>query len=267
MDNFDNSKTVYGPVASWRFGQSLGIDPLFHLSTCSFNCIYCQLGPIQNITSERKVFVSTKRILEDFEKALKKKLPIDSITFSGSGEPTLALNLDEISQGIRALLPHKQQIILTNGTLLNDLKVRKALSLIDKVIVKIDVSSDESYQKVNRPHQDFLFLKLIEGIKTFKESYNGLLEVQTMFLSPSVQKALQLAKIIKEIRPHGLHLNIPKRAYPLSWHRENRGNHKGHHDHETKTLNILGIEQISKIEKTIRQELGPNILFYIQKGD
>ncbi|MEK6624776.1 MAG: radical SAM protein, partial [Bdellovibrionota bacterium] len=37
-----HTQTVYGPVKSWRFGQSLGIDPIFHVSTCSFNCIYCQ---------------------------------------------------------------------------------------------------------------------------------------------------------------------------------------------------------------------------------
>ncbi|MGK7944070.1 MAG: radical SAM protein, partial [Microcystaceae cyanobacterium] len=40
----ENFLTVYGPVTSWRYGRSLGIDPIGSLSTCSFNCVYCQLG-------------------------------------------------------------------------------------------------------------------------------------------------------------------------------------------------------------------------------
>ena len=56
---FDNKSTVYGPVKSWRFGMSLGIDPIFVTSTCSFNCIYCQLGNIQDITTNFKEYVTT----------------------------------------------------------------------------------------------------------------------------------------------------------------------------------------------------------------
>ena len=39
---------IYGPVPSWRLGNSLGVDlievPEGYDKVCSFNCVYCQLG-------------------------------------------------------------------------------------------------------------------------------------------------------------------------------------------------------------------------------
>ena len=95
---FQLSRTVYGPVLSWRFGQSLGIDPLFHTSTCSFNCIYCQLGQIQKITGRIKVYVDTAKVLADYREVANGR-QIDIIMYSGSGEPTLAENLGRSPAG------------------------------------------------------------------------------------------------------------------------------------------------------------------------
>ncbi len=53
---------VYGPVQSWRFGQSLGIDPIGPTSTCSFNCVYCQLGEIEQLSGDRRLFIPTAQI-------------------------------------------------------------------------------------------------------------------------------------------------------------------------------------------------------------
>lgn len=86
-----NISSVYGPVPSWRAGKSLGIDLILHTSTCSFNCIYCQLGAIQNVTNIRRLFVSTKQVIDDFFNSNWQSA--DIITYSGSGEPTLATNL------------------------------------------------------------------------------------------------------------------------------------------------------------------------------
>lgn len=86
--------SVYGPVDSWRFGKSIGIDLLMDPSTCSFNCTYCQLGFIQRITRDRKIYVPTKKVIEDFENSNWQNC--DVVTFSGSGEPTLALNIGEV---------------------------------------------------------------------------------------------------------------------------------------------------------------------------
>jgi wyosine [tRNA(Phe)-imidazoG37] synthetase (radical SAM superfamily) len=120
-------KTIYGPVKSWRFGQSLGIDPIFEISTCSFNCVYCQLGSIQRVTAERKVYVQTKKVLQDFTEVLNDGKNFDVITFSGSGEPTLATNLGEMALGLKKLCPGKPLLVLTNATLMHNLEVQKDL--------------------------------------------------------------------------------------------------------------------------------------------
>ena len=62
-----HTTTVYGPVASWRFGWSLGVDLILSTSVCSLNCVYCQLGPIQERTNERREFLPTERVLADLE--------------------------------------------------------------------------------------------------------------------------------------------------------------------------------------------------------
>ena len=108
---------VYGPVSSWRLGRSLGVDPICRTrKTCSFDCVYCSLGPTKVKSIERKVFVPTEQVALSLEKAIK-KVDADVITFSGMGEPTLAKNLGELIEIARDVsgLP---VAVLTNSSLM-----------------------------------------------------------------------------------------------------------------------------------------------------
>ncbi len=263
-DIFPNTKTVYGPVPSWRFGSSLGIDPIFEISTCSFNCIYCQLGNIQKVTSEVKIYVPTQRVLDDFQEAMEKNPKIDVITYSGSGEPALAENLGEIILGIRKLAPDIPQYILTNSTLLNNPKVVKNLGLLDKVILKLDAGTEEIFQLINRPDDGVTFDGVIKGILNFKKQYKGSIEVQTMFMAMNSEEIESYAKILKIINPEIVQLNTPKRAYPLSWERENRGNHLGIHLHKTRSLKIISPSDAQKIESILADLTGLKFLSIYQ---
>src|SRR5215218_7520939 len=127
--------TVYGPVASWRVGRSLGVDVLCVNSVCSFRCVYCQLGRINVHTAERRVYVPTERVLEDLRAADWRGA--DVITLSGSGEPTLAANLGEVIRGIKRLTG-KPVLVLTNSAHLWDAHVRRELSRADSVFCKLD---------------------------------------------------------------------------------------------------------------------------------
>ena len=88
---------VYGPVPSWRLGKSLGVDPVSTpVRTCSFDCVYCQLGPAIEPLTERQVFVEANDLdcqLKEF-----KDVQADTVTFSGMAEPTLALNLADLAK-------------------------------------------------------------------------------------------------------------------------------------------------------------------------
>lgn len=248
---FSFSKLVYGPVKSWRFGESLGIDPIFTTSTCSFNCIYCQLGNIQDITNTRKKFVETSQIIIDLKELLLKDTKIDVITFSGSGEPTLATNLEDMIDAIKEICPNTPQYILTNATTLSDKHVRNALMKLDKVIIKLDAGTSEMYEKINRPVDGLTLDSIIQGIEKFRKEYKGEIEVQTMFMPMNKNQLEEYAKKLIQINPDIVQLNTPKRAYPLSWQRENRGNHLGYHDHETRTLKVVSLSEAKNIEEEL----------------
>ena len=256
---FQISQTVYGPVKSWRFGQSLGIDPLFYTSTCSFNCLYCQLGHIQNITTELKVYVPTEKVLNDYRKVANPH-KINVIMYSGSGEPTLAKNLGDISQEIKQLSPQIPQAILTNAVHLGDPQVQENLQLMDKVIIKLDAPNNKLLQTINRPAPGVTLEKIIQGIQSFKKHYSGDIEVQIMFMPLNKNTIDELCTLLREIGPSQIQLNTPQRAYPLQWHRENRGNHLEIYDHETRTLKTVSPEEAKAIEQSIHSKMGLPVL-------
>ena len=256
---FDNTKTVYGPIPSWRFGLSLGIDPIFQESTCSFNCLYCQLGNIQNVTDKRLVYVKTQTVLDHYKEAYTKD-DYSVITYSGSGEPTLAKNLGEIVSGIKQISSHIPQIILTNGTELRRDDVIEDLQDIDKVVVKVDAPSEEIFRRVNRPYPGITFQSVLAGIEKLKSSYSGTLEVQSMFMPINFKQVEKFAKILKKINPSLVQINTPKRAYPKEWHRENRGNHMEIFDYETHKLKVLSIDEIQELESSLQTLTGLKFL-------
>lgn len=203
-------KAVYGPVSSWRLGRSLGIDLICKpKKVCSFDCIYCQLGKTKRKTLERKVYVKTEKVLKDLEEVLP-KIKADVITFSGTGEPTLAKNLEEIIDFLRrkTSLP---LAILTNSTLFFDEEVQRALNKLDIVVAKLDASDENSFKKINRPAKGISFEKYLNGIKFFRKNYTGKFALQMMFIKENKNFAKEMARIAKEIGPDEIQINTPLR--------------------------------------------------------
>jgi wyosine [tRNA(Phe)-imidazoG37] synthetase (radical SAM superfamily) len=215
--------SVYGPVQSWRFGRSLGVDPIGVTSTCSFNCVYCQLGDIQQQTVRRQVFVSTKQILRDL-RTVPPQAAFDVVTISGSGEPTLALNLADILSCIKeqTLQP---VAVLTNGTLLDDPKVRADLGRANSVAVKLDAVSPEQLRRVNRPVAGVDLATILSGLALFRLEYQGNLAIQTMVLSPwSPEVEAEYIRWLRCLTPDEVQLNTPSRPRPLTRTLSARGN-------------------------------------------
>ena len=254
---FNISRSVYGPVKSWRFGLSLGIDLLFVNSICSFNCIYCQLGNIQNHTDERKVYISTKKVIQDF-KAIGQNNPFDIITYSGNGEPTLASNLKETIISLRALTSVPQSI-LTNGTTLLNPDVIDALCLLDKVSVKLDAGSEAVFNRINRPVKGCTLQSVVDGIDNLKQRFNGELEVQSMFCNATMADLDNYITLLNKIKPDKVQLNTATRPYPSEWHRENRGNHLQEYDYPVSSLKKISRENAEWVLKEVRQQTAFNI--------
>jgi wyosine [tRNA(Phe)-imidazoG37] synthetase (radical SAM superfamily) len=245
--------SVYGPVKSWRYGRSLGIDPIGSISTCSFNCVYCQLGEIEQLCQTRKIYVATSKILQD----LRRFAPwdVDALTLSGSGEPTLALNLAEILTQVKELT-QRPTIVLTNGTLLFDSAVRAALCFADKVSIKIDAVSDDQLRRINRPLGEIQLSKLWSDVEKFRAEYDGELSIQTMMLShwkPEFKQAY--IRLMQLLRPAEIHLNTPTRPKPVQHQLEARGNHS-----------LDNIPYAVKVLKGVNSEILYNFAREIQAG-
>ena len=254
---FTISRAVYGPVKSWRFGSSLGIDLLFVDSICSFNCIYCQLGNIEQHTDKRKVYVATKKVIQDF-KVVSQSNPFDIITYSGNGEPTLASNLKEVIISLKALTSVPQSI-LTNGTTLLNPDVIDALCLLDKVSVKIDAGSEAAFKRINRPVKGCTLQSVVDGIDNLKQRFNGELEVQSMFCNATMADLDNYITLLNKIKPDKVQLNTATRPYPSEWHRENRGNHMQEYDYPVSALKKISRENAEWVLKEVRQQTAFNI--------
>jgi len=207
-------KIVYGPVSSWRLGKSLGVDLICSKEKiCSFDCIYCQLGKTFKKTSQRNNFVSIQELRTEILKALQTTIP-DVITFSGTGEPTLADNMDLAIQTIREVstIP---LAVLTNSSLMNKKDVINTLKKLDIVVAKLDAPNEEIFQRINQPADNISFKETIDGIKKFKKIFTGKLALQIMFIRDNVQYAEEMARLIKNIEPDEVQINTPLRPCPI----------------------------------------------------
>ena len=160
---------LFGPVPSRRLGRSLGID-LVPFKTCTYDCIYCQLGRTTNLTLERREWVPLEAVVAELKEMLTSRP--DYITVSGSGEPTLYARLDELIAAIHALTDIPVAV-LTNGSLLWQSEVRRQLREADLVIPSLDAGTPSLFQAVNRPHPGITFEKMTEGLALFREEYHG----------------------------------------------------------------------------------------------
>lgn len=248
--SFPMPSTVYGPVRSWRVGNSLGIDLIVERSTCSFNCVYCQLGNIMVVTMEQRVYVPSERVFEDLRGV--DWSSVDIVTFSGSGEPTLALNIGEVIAHI-ADTYRKPTMVLTNATWLHDAATRGRLSRASVVSCKLDAADDEMLRKFNRVEPSVSHAKIVEGIKALRAEFPGKLAIQTMLMPLNVGQAERIAELVAEIGPDEWQLNTPLRPYPKKWYLGSRGNHVGDAPVDTVSLKTISQEQASAVEAALRR--------------
>ncbi|RDV84087.1 radical SAM protein [Ammonifex thiophilus] len=206
------SGRVFGPIFSRRLGNSLGVD-LVPFKTCTYDCIYCQLGRTTNRTLERRAFFPVAAVLDEVEAKLAAGPPPDYITLSGSGEPTLHSEIEAII----AKLKERSQIpvaVLTNGSLLYQAEVRRALLRADVVLPSLDAGDAELFNYVNRPHPALSFDQVVEGLIRFREEYAGALWLEVFLLGGVTaieDEVRKLAKWVELIKPDKIQINTVTR--------------------------------------------------------
>lgn len=220
------TSTVYGPVPSWRFGRSLGIDVITPPKKCTFNCIYCQLGKTRIYVSRPEELtepsLKTEKVLGDLEKVWRRidLNTVDMVTFSGTGEPTLNKELGKIAGEVKKRIEGIPMAILTNSSLFGRLEVRKNLKEFDMVVAKLDAGDDNTFRYINRPADRKLNLDIIvESIKKLKQEIKGALALEVMLLRSDKERITnQEGKSLKmlmdkilDVNPDLVQLDIPYR--------------------------------------------------------
>ena len=202
---------VFGPIRSRRLGSSLGVNILpAHGKMCNFDCVYCECGWNKDGV-EDKVYPRYEEVAAALETRLselsEQGVPVDSITFSGNGEPTMNPDFAQIVDAAVRLrdrfYPDAKVSVLSNATMIGRDSVFEALRRVDNAIMKIDASSDELIAKINKPTGAYSLDKVVEGLKRF----DGNFILQTMFLKSEEFDTVQegaLSRwmdIVRELRP------------------------------------------------------------------
>jgi len=201
---------IFGPVPSRRLGRSLGVD-LVPFKTCTYDCIYCQLGKTTNKTIKRKEWVPIDIVINQLKAKLSSKP--DYITLSGSGEPTLFSQLEELISRIKDITDIPVAV-LTNGSLLWLPEVRNALKSADLVVPSLDAGSSQIFQYVNRPYSDITFSKMLDGLVKFRDEYSGKYWLEVFLLAGVTTPETEINRLktyISSIHPDIVQVNTVTR--------------------------------------------------------
>lgn len=200
---------IYGPVPSWRLGRSLGVDLLpGDGKTCSFDCVYCQLGRTTRRLTQRADFVPLDTVRRELERA--RGVAADYVTFAGMGEPTLASNLGEAIRLARAVLA-LPVAVLTNSSLMAREDVREDLAGADVVVTKLDAPNERLVRRINRPAVDYRLQDVVRAISLFRAEYAGKLALEMMFVRANRASATEMATMARQLSPDEVQINTPLR--------------------------------------------------------
>lgn len=208
-------KHLFGPVNSRRLGLSLGID-LLPGKTCSFDCIYCELGPTTSLTCEQREYFPTSDILKDFDTFVaeeERSSRVEAYTITASGEPTLHSGIGDIIRHIKSKT-EKPVVVLTNSSLLHMESVRRDLLPADIIIPSLDAARPESFRKINRPAKEIDLEEIIEGITALGKETSGEIWLEILFakeINDTDKDIEELNRAIAKINPDRVQCNTVAR--------------------------------------------------------
>ncbi|MEN8139310.1 MAG: radical SAM protein [Bacteroidota bacterium] len=228
MGTFLFDKTIFGPIKSRRFGDSLGINLLPNdYKLCNLDCVYCECG--WTLPSDKKVqFPSFEEVAEEFDNYLidlkSKNVNVDSFTFAGNGEPTIHPDFPKIIELTLALrdlhFPKANVAVLSNGILINRKEVREALHKADLPVMKLDAGTDKTYHLIDRPKSK----KTLDYLVKYYKELEGKIVIQTLFVkgeyegdsfdNTTEEEVSAWIEMVKEINPSDVMIYSLERDTP-----------------------------------------------------
>lgn len=212
---------AFGPVRSRRLGWSLGINNV-PPKTCTYSCVYCQVGATDRARLEREVSFEPGTLVAavaDHVAACRATAQtIDYATFVPDGEPTLDRNLGVEIRGIAELGP--RVAVLTNGSLLWRDDARADLAAADHVSIKVDSVDEAIWRRVDRPVGELRLQAVLDGIRRFAAEYDGDLVTETMLvagLNDGEDAVRRTAAFVGALEPLRAYIAVPTRPPAEPW--------------------------------------------------
>ena len=206
---------TFGPVPSRRLGRSLGINNIPPKS-CSYSCLYCQVGTTQGQKTEPQTFYSPQDIFHEVSEHLgtvnSANETVDYLTFVPDGEPTLDISLGKTIELLQPLgIPIA---VISNASLLWHEDVRTAIARADWVSLKIDSTIEKIWRQINRPPDALHLDDVMNGIRHFAREFHGKLVTETMLIkgiNDNDENITGIANFIHEFGASTSYLAIPTR--------------------------------------------------------
>lgn len=206
---------VYGPVPSRRYGLSLGVD-LLPRKICSYDCVYCQVGPTQELCVERRDFVPPEAVEQAVAHALERGPRPEVLTLAGSGEPSLVLSLGRLIERLKRL-SGVPVLLLTNGSLLWREDVAADASRADILAPSLDAPDEATFAAINRPHPGVDFGRMLAGLRQACARHPGTVRLEVMLAAgwnDNEERLEAFGRVLRGIRAEVVDINTPVRPAP-----------------------------------------------------
>ena len=200
-------KYVFGPVPSRRLGLSLGVD-LIPPKTCTFDCLYCEVGRTTERTLTPRMFAPFDEIIREVKERLQTCSP-DVITLAGSGEPTLYADLKKVIDGIREITGI-DVALLTNGSLFRQEEIVQRVLNAHIILPTLSSVFEDTFKKIHRPPAELSVKTVIDGLMKLRGRYHGRMYLEVILLAginDSDEEIVGLKTIIDAINPDKIQLN------------------------------------------------------------
>jgi wyosine [tRNA(Phe)-imidazoG37] synthetase (radical SAM superfamily) len=181
--------------------------------TCTFNCVYCQVGATSQYTTERGEYVPAAEIIAEFDNWLELGQETDWVTFSGNGEPTLHSGIGDIIGEVKRLSPYPVAVI-TNSSTLTDPEVRNELKAANLLVPTLEAAEQGLFEQINRPAPGTLIIEIIVGLIAMRDIMQGEMWLEILLvegLNDHDEVLSLLAKAVARIRPHKVQLHTVER--------------------------------------------------------
>ena len=210
-------ETVFGPIKSRRLGNSLGINLLpTNGKICNFDCIYCECGWNADGRGDTKIpdAAQVRAALEAKLSALMLEgTRVDSITFSGDGEPTLNPEfpriIDDTLRLRDAFYPDAKVSVLSNAT-------RVHVDSVFEALRKVGYSVERTVDALKRFEGDFIlqtmFLRARKRVLDSEQP--SAFPAEYWFDSGSPEVLLPWMDIVRELHPRQVQVYTIDRPTP-----------------------------------------------------